>query len=216
MIGKLKGTVEQIDLESLILDVSGVGYLVYCTAKTLYLMQIGTNCTLHIETIVREDSIKLFGFTSSQEKDLFIVLQSVNGVGAKMSLNIIANISIDELYLAITTRDKTRLVSVPGVGSKIAERIIIELKGKKIFSNPLVNIAASTYNDSQDAISALISLGITRNDACLYVERILLNDPEAKIDDIIKKINEIQFFLSSTYLQLKVYHISNQTKIIFL
>jgi Holliday junction DNA helicase RuvA len=187
MIGKLKGLVEQIDLESVILDVSGVGYLVYCAAKTLHSLEIGANCTMYIETIVREDSIKLFGFASNQEKDLFIVLQSVNGVGAKMSLNIISHISIDELYLAITTRDKARLVSVPGVGNKIAERIIIELKGKKIFSNPLVNITDSTYNDSQDAIAALISLGITRNDACMYVEKILLNEPEAKIDDIIKQ-----------------------------
>ena len=150
-------------------------------------LQIGNAYSLYIETIVREDSIKLFGFTSIEEKELFVVLQSVNGVGAKMSLNIISNVGLNDLYQAIMSRDKSVLLGVSGVGNKIAERIIIELKGKKIFSNAIIGRQEGFSNDFQDAISALVALGIGRNQASSYVEKILLDAPEAKIDDIIKQ-----------------------------
>lgn len=187
MIGRLKGLVDHIDVESIILDVAGVGYLVYCSGKTLQNFQLGQNVVLYIETYVREDAIKLFGFSTSQDKEVFLLLQSVNGVGAKMSLNIMSQISLDQLNQAILTRNKELLTGVSGVGSKTAERIIIELKNKKIFQSAGFHTAIPYSNDMQDAISALISLGISRMEASLYVEQIVLQDPQMPINDIIKQ-----------------------------
>jgi Holliday junction DNA helicase RuvA len=188
MIGKLKGVVDSIDLDSAIIDLGGVGYLVYCSSKTLQVLQLGQVSSLYIETHVREDVIKLFGFATTQEKEIFLLLQSVNGVGAKMSLNIISQIDLGQLSQAILTRNKELLTSVSGVGTKTAERIIIELKNKKIFSsNVYASSAASYSNDMQDAIYALISLGLSKSEAGLYVEQAVLQDPNMQINDIIKQ-----------------------------
>jgi Holliday junction DNA helicase RuvA len=187
MIGKLKGIVDQIDLDSVLLDVNGVCYQVYCTVKTLQNLEIGKNSYLYIETYVREDSIKLFGFATIAEKEIFLLLQSVNGVGAKMSLGILSKMNIDDFHNAIATRNKDLLVTIPGVGAKTAERIIVELKNKKFFSTPSSYNQSIIPNDLQDAVSALMSLGLTRNEAVTYVDKVLANDPQAKIDDIIKQ-----------------------------
>jgi Holliday junction DNA helicase RuvA len=187
MIGKLKGVVEQVDSESAILDVSGVGYLVYCSGRTLQNLQLGQTANLYIETYVREDAIKLFGFATLQEKEIFLLLQSVNGVGAKMSLNIISQIDLEQLHQAILTRNKELLTGISGVGSKTAERIIIELKSKKIFAATSIFASQSYSSDMQDAIAALISLGISKAEATLHVEQIVLQDPQMQINDIIKQ-----------------------------
>jgi Holliday junction DNA helicase RuvA len=187
MIGKLKGVVEQVDSESAILDVSGVGYLVYCSGRTLQNLQLGQTASLYIETYVREDAIKLFGFATLQEKEIFLLLQSVNGVGAKMSLNIISQIDLEQLHQAILTRNKELLTGISGVGSKTAERIIIELKSKKIFAATSIFASQSYSSDMQDAIAALISLGISKAEATLHVEQIVLQDPQMQINDIIKQ-----------------------------
>ena len=189
MIGKLKGVVDSIDLDSAIIDVGGVGYLVYCSSKTLQVLQLSQTSSLYIETHVREDVIKLFGFATTQEKEIFLLLQSVNGVGAKMSLNIISQIDLGQLSQAILTRNKELLTSISGVGTKTAERIIIELKNKKIFSsNGFYASSADAYsNDMQDAIYALISLGLSKSEAGLYVEQAVLQDPNMQINDIIKQ-----------------------------
>jgi Holliday junction DNA helicase RuvA len=187
MIGKLKGLIEQIDLDSVIIDVGGVGYLVYCSSRTLQTLQLSQIVSLYIETYVREDAIKLFGFATLHEKEIFLLLQSVNGVGAKMSLNIISQIDLGQLGQAILTRNKEILTSISGVGAKTAERIIIELKNKKIFSSNS-SYSSSTYsNDMQDAISALISLGLAKSEAVSCVEQAAAQDPNMQINDIIKQ-----------------------------
>lgn len=187
MIGKLKGIVDQIDLDSVLLNVNGVCYQVYCIGKTLQDLEIGQNSSLYIETYVREDSIKLFGFATIHEKEIFLLLQSVNGVGAKMSLSILSKMNIDDFHNAIMTRNKDLLVTIPGVGAKTAERIIVELKNKKLFSTPSFYNQAIISSDFQDAVSALMALGLIRNEAAAYVDKVLENDPQAKINDIIKQ-----------------------------
>ena len=188
MIGKLKGCVDSIDSESVLLDVSGVGYLVYCSSKTLQILLPGASHSLYIETYVREDSIKLFGFLTLAEKELFLLLQSVNGVGAKMALGILSSLDLDQLRQAILDRDKSVLLSVSGIGPKIAERIIVELKNNKNLVTANFATATSFVSSKvNDAVMGLVFLGFTKSEAVACVEKVLATDSQMQIDDIIKQ-----------------------------
>jgi len=187
MIGKLKGVIEEIGSEFIILDVNGVGYQVYCSENILNTRQVGEVCSLHIQTYVREDAIVLFGFESHYQKDIFLLLRSVNGVGNKTALGILSKINLHELAAAISGGNQKLIASTPGIGNKTAERIILELKNHKIFAG-----AAYAYGDfdaskMQDAIFALVALGISKTQAASYVSQILAKNPDSQIDDIIRQ-----------------------------
>ena len=129
MIGKLRGVIDSYGEESVILDVNGVGYLVHCSARTLQaLPAAGEAATLSIETHVREDMIRLFGFQSDVEREWFRLLQTVQGVGAKVALAVLGTLKPADLATAIAMRDKAMVARTPGVGPKVAERIVTELK----------------------------------------------------------------------------------------
>lgn len=172
MIGKLKGIVDGYGEDYLILDVSGVGYVVHCSARTLQnLKERGGIITLIIETQVREDSIRLFGFDSEKERDWFRLLQSVQGVGARVALAILSIHTISELSSAIAFGDKPAIARSPGVGPKLAARIVAELKDKAplpdsidtSFEKLTSQIEPSKLPSAMhDAISALVNLGYTR------------------------------------------------------
>src|SRR6476620_9038152 len=131
MIGKLKGLIDSYGEDFVILDVGGVGYLVHCSARTLQALPAqGEAVTLSIETHVREDQIKLFGFTSDLEREWFRLLQTVQGVGTKVALAILSTLKPADLASAIALRDKAAITRTPGVGPKVAERIVTELKDK--------------------------------------------------------------------------------------
>src|SRR6185295_1734369 len=131
MIGKLKGIVDSYGEDYVILDVGGVGYQVHCSARTMHaLPSPGEAATLSIETYVREDQLKLFGFTSDIEREWFRLLQTVQGVGAKVALAVLGTHRPSELAEAIALRDKALVARAPGVGPKVAERIVTELKDK--------------------------------------------------------------------------------------
>src|SRR6185312_14545394 len=131
MIGKLKGVIDSYGEDSVILDVGGVGYLVHCSTRTLQeLPASGEPATLSIETYVREDQIKLFGFLTDVEREWFRLLQTVQGVGAKVALSVLGTLKPGELASAIAMRDKATVARSPGVGQKVAERIVTELKDK--------------------------------------------------------------------------------------
>src|SRR6476660_7342988 len=131
MIGKLKGVIDSYGEDFIILDVQGVGYLVHCSARTLQaLPSPGEAATLSIETHVREDQIKLFGFTSDIEREWFRLLQTVQGVGAKVAMSGLGTLKPSELASAVAMRDKAMVARTPGVGPKVAERIVTELKDK--------------------------------------------------------------------------------------
>src|SRR3954469_1760064 len=131
MIGKLKGIIDSYGEDSIILDVNGVGYLVHCSARTLQeLPGVGEPAVLAIETYVREDQIKLFGFMSDTEREWFRLLQTVQGVGAKVALSVLGTLRPSELGTAVAMRDKATVARTPGVGPKVAERIVTELKDK--------------------------------------------------------------------------------------
>ena len=128
MIGKLKGVIDSYGEDFIILDVNGVGYVVQCSVRTLQnLPRAGEAASLSIETQVREDAIRLFGFVSDSERDWFRLLQSVQGVGAKVALAILGVLSPSELATALGTQDKAMVGRAPGVGPKLAARIVSEL-----------------------------------------------------------------------------------------
>ena len=131
MIGKLSGVVDSLDEDGLILDVNGVGYLVAASARTLRaLPPVGQPAALLIETQVREDAIRLYGFLTAGERDWFRLLQSVQGVGAKVALGILGALTADALSAAIARQDKAMMARAPGVGPKLAARLVLELKDK--------------------------------------------------------------------------------------
>src|SRR5918995_5419199 len=131
MIGKLKGVIDSYGEDFIILDVHGVGYLVHCSARTLQgLPAPGEAVMLAIETYVREDQIRLFGFLSDAEREWFRLLQTVQGVGAKVALSVLSTFKPGDLASAIAMGDKATIKRTPGVGPKVAERIVIELKDK--------------------------------------------------------------------------------------
>ena len=169
MIGKLKGIIDSYGEDFIVLDVNGVGYLVQCSARTLQeLPGAGQPAALSIETHVREDQIRLFGFLTDVEREWFRLLQTVQGVGAKVALSVLGTLKPADLASAIAMRDKTTVARAPGVGPKVAERIVTELKDKApAFSNvdpALVHLAGSLDDHRAprpvtDAISALVNLG---------------------------------------------------------
>lgn len=178
MIGKLKGVVDSISEDHLILDVHGVGYLVHCSTRTLQRLPApGEAATLAIETYVREDMIRLYGFRSEAEREWFRLLQSVQGVGAKVALGILAVLEPSEVAQAVATGDKTAIARGPGVGPKLAARIVSELKDKAPASTPIdpglarVAETAGTGAPSAvaDAVSALVNLGYPQMQAAAAI-----------------------------------------------
>jgi len=169
MIGKLKGLIDSYGEDFVILDVGGVGYQVHCSARTLqHLPSPGEAAVLSIETYVREDQIKLFGFRTDQEREWFRLLQTVQGVGAKVALAVLGTLGPSDLANAIALRDKAAVARTPGVGPKVAERIVTELKDKApAYANvdPAVVHLAGALDEKRaprpiaDAVSALINLG---------------------------------------------------------
>jgi holliday junction DNA helicase RuvA len=169
MIGKLKGLIDSYGEDYVILDVQGVGYQVHCSARTLQaLPSAGEAAVLSIETYVREDQIKLFGFRTDVEREWFRLLQTVQGVGAKVTLAVLGTLGTVDLANAIALRDKAAVARTPGVGAKVAERIVTELKDRApAFSNvdPALVQLSGAMDDKRapqpvaDAISALVNLG---------------------------------------------------------
>jgi Holliday junction DNA helicase RuvA len=169
MIGKLKGIIDSHGEDFIVLDVGGVGYLVHCSARTLQsLPGTGQPATLSIETHVREDQIKLFGFLSDVEREWFRLLQTVQGVGAKVALSVLGTLKPADLASAIAMRDKAAIARTPGVGPKVAERIVTELKDKApayAALDPAVIRLSGAVEDKRapqplaDAVSALVNLG---------------------------------------------------------
>ena len=169
MIGKLTGTIDGMGEDFVILDVHGVGYLVHCSARTLQeLPAVGEAVVLAIETYVREDQIRLFGFLADIEREWFRLLQTVQGVGAKMALSVLGTLNHNELASAIAMRDKAMIARAPGVGPKVAERICNELRDKtpefSAVDRALVRLIGAVEEKSAprtvaDAVSALVNLG---------------------------------------------------------
>ncbi|HEX2018319.1 MAG TPA: Holliday junction branch migration protein RuvA [Aurantimonas sp.] len=176
MIGKLKGTIDEIGEDHVLIDVHGVGYVAFCGARTLSALGgVGEAAVLFIETYVREDMIRLYGFASETERGWFRLLQNVQGVGAKVALAVLGTLSTGDLANAVALQDKAMVARAPGVGPKVAARIVAELRDKA----PAFSGAADADSLSlkrglgegvapapiADAVSALVNLGYPRDQA---------------------------------------------------
>lgn len=197
MIGKLKGRIDSTDDDSLIIDVGGVGYHVFCAGRTIAALGIGTSAELIIETHVREDHIHLYGFANSIERDWFRLLCSVQGVGNKTGLAILSAYTPEQLSRAILAKDIAAFKAISGIGPKLAERIVVELKDKAaklpagvagVWSvesgkKERPNSKLQTPTTIEDATSALVNLGYTRSDA---YGAVMKHSEEKNLDQLIK------------------------------
>lgn len=166
MIAKIKGTLEHKVPGEVIIDVGGVGYHVLIPLSVFYrLPEVGAPVSLHIHTHLREDALQLFGFLEPEEKRVFLLLNSVAGIGPKLAVNILSGIPADELSRALKEGDQPRLVSIPGVGKKLAERMIVELRDK--FQALSAEAVARGDGSAlmRDAVSALVNLGYRQAEA---------------------------------------------------
>ncbi|OUS11732.1 Holliday junction DNA helicase RuvA [Rhodospirillales bacterium 47_12_T64] len=200
MIGKLTGKVDSTGDDWVMLDVGGVGYVAFCSSRTLSILPAeGEVTSLLIETHVREDHIHLFGFATLAEKEWYLLLGTVQGVGAKVGLAILSAISPDELSIAIAAQDKTTLTRASGVGPKLAIRIMNELKDKiaKLslgMSGQIVDtspegkgVSTPALAVSEDAVSALVNLGYRRSEAYSAVAKVSSEQGlDALLEDLIR------------------------------
>jgi Holliday junction DNA helicase RuvA len=201
MIGKLKGKIDSIFDDKLILDVAGVGYNIYSSSKTINFLRDkkGQEVVLLIETIVREDHIHLYGFLSDIEKIWFNELCKVSGVGNRVALKILGSLSIEDIVLALNSGDKVLFSKVPGIGPKLALRIVSELKDstKKIVGDFVISSRTSSLqaydkmnNDNQskilaDAISALENLGYKRAEIYSTINQQAVQNPDITLETLI-------------------------------
>lgn len=182
MIAYLRGRVAATTAETVIIDVNGVGYEAYCSGSAFAKIGNGDTAELYTYLQVREDGMMLFGFSSLKEKELFLKLISVSGVGPKMGIAILSVLSGEEVVSAVATADVKRLSAVKGLGKKTAEKIILELHGKisaaEVMSaggdSPVggAEVAESSLSAAdEDAVSALMGLGFTRSESVRAVKR---------------------------------------------
>lgn len=193
MIAKITGTIEHLYEDSLIVCTNGIGYQLLCPKAVLNSHVLGDVISLFVSAQIKEQQYVIyFGFASDTEKSIFGLLQSVNGVGAKMAMAMLSNFSPTEISFAITSQDKNLLTSIPGVGPKLADRIILELKNK-INAVGISGINATPNRQQSnavltDAALALSSLGINYAEAIERVRNIQnqLNNSALSIEDLIK------------------------------
>ena len=200
MIGKLTGIIDNIKNNQLLLDVNGVGYIVFASGRTLSKIGAkGDTCSVLIETNVREDHIHLYGFADAVEQEWFNILTKVQGVGAKVGLAILSVASPNDLSLAIAAQDKAVFTQADGVGPKLGTRIVTELKDKAgnidlspVTQSTLTTVSTNMANDEDDntheALSALVNLGYGRSEAMIAISRARSNLAEdADLGALIKQ-----------------------------
>jgi Holliday junction DNA helicase RuvA len=177
VIAQISGRLAQKLPGEVIVDVAGVGYQVFIPLTVFYrLPEVGQNILLQVHTHVREDALQLFGFHDPGEKQVFLLLTAVSGIGPRLALNILSGMPAAELARAIRDSEQLKLVSIPGVGRKLAERMIVELKDKFATLAPLSTESAEPQTASQlmqDAVSALINLGYKKPEAEKTVREVL-------------------------------------------
>lgn len=176
MIGKLSGTVDSIADDTVILDVNGVGYLVQCPSSSLSRLSPGAHASLMIEMKVSEDAIRLYGFATAEERAWFRLLQTVQSVGAKVALAVLSTLSLGELQRALALGDKAMIGRSPGVGPKLALRIVTELKDKAPAmmlrgDAPGAPVAIAPRGAAADAVAALLKLGYSDSVAAMSVAK---------------------------------------------
>jgi holliday junction DNA helicase RuvA len=187
VIARLTGVLEEKTPEQLIINVNGVGYQVFVSLQTFYrLPALHESVSLQIYTHLREDALLLYGFLEEKEKASFVLLRGVSGIGPRLALNILSGIPVDELENALRAGDVTRLVAVPGVGKKTAERLVVELREKVGAFDNGQNVVGGQAPISAEATSALVNLGYRQAEAEKAV-RAALQRGATSIADLIRE-----------------------------
>lgn len=200
MIAFLSGKLLEKHANTVIVDVGGVGYEVSIPLSTFYeLGEVGANVSLRIYTHVREDAIQLFGFKTNRERDLYLRLISVQGIGAKSGITMLSGMSADEIILAIRTDDLVRLTTIPGVGRKTAERLVIELRDKvgelsadgstALDGAPRTALPADAV--FEDALSALTNLGYQRAAAEKALQKAAQEGTEISVQRLLRRALQV-------------------------
>jgi len=191
MIASLTGMLTRKAPDYVIIDVSGVGYQVFVPLSTYYRMpDKGVATSLHIHTHLREDMLSLYGFAEQAEKDLFLILLGVSGIGPKLALTILSSLSAEEIAVAIQSSDDQKLNAIPGIGKKTAARLILELKDKvkHLVTGSVPDGRPQQANiNGDDAVSALMNLGYKRNLAEDAVQMVLRSHPELSVENLIRE-----------------------------
>lgn len=188
MYSFLTGTIDEKDENLLVVNVGGVGYEVYASSQTVNKVNVGEIATIYTYLHVREDAMMLFGFSSKDEKAIFLDLITVSGVGAKTAIQILSGCTVEELVNSITTGDVRTISSVKGIGKKTAERIVLELKNKfeelPLLSQVHTN-SSSKNSITDEAVILLTNMGLTRTEAVNLVKQVAT--PEDTIEEIVTK-----------------------------
>jgi Holliday junction DNA helicase RuvA len=191
MIALITGKIRRKAADYLIVDVSGVGYQVQVPLSTFCkIPEPGQDVTLHIHTHLREDSLTLFGFFSEGEKEMFLLLMSVSGIGPKLALAVLSSLAVHDLSCALLAGDDSALCAIPGIGKKTAARMVLELKDKIAAIMPASSETAgklTAFHGNEDAISALVNLGYKRPLAEEAVKKAGSQRPDMAIEELIRQ-----------------------------
>ena len=204
MIGRIKGQLIEKKRDSVVIDVHGIGYVVYVTEKTarsLNLDNQSRDISLYSELLVKEDLLQLVGFITQIEKDWFNILRSVQGIGPKVALTILNTLDTKELLQALRMKNELAFSSVSGIGSRMAQRLVVELSGRKdlmVLEDEEINEIRDNSNEQtiniikrkemqQDALSALQNLGFKTVEAQSTIDRILIEDDLVDASQLVKK-----------------------------
>jgi Holliday junction DNA helicase RuvA len=191
VIAQVTGEVRSISSDRVILEVAGIGYLISVTPDTSAAMTLGASLTLHTSMIVREDSMTLFGFLDQKSREAFELVQTVSGIGPRVALSILAHLTPESLAHAIATESIETLSSVPGIGKKGAQRILLELKGK-IVSTGSAPSPASTQPQWREQLSgALTSLGYSPRDADAVISIVAIDYANRGIDPALADLSDL-------------------------
>ncbi|MCD6561932.1 MAG: Holliday junction branch migration protein RuvA [Deltaproteobacteria bacterium] len=198
MIAFLRGSLFRKTTQSIIIDAGGIGYEVFIPLSTYYILpETEEKVSLHIYTHVRDDALLLFGFQTTLEKDLFLMLISVSGIGPKLALNILSGIGPQELIEAIASGDSVRMQAIPGIGKKTSERISLELKDRalKAIGDQEVSVPALAKGQENlimdDALSALINLGYSARSGTMAIKKVQSLRSDIRLEELIREALKI-------------------------
>ena len=192
MIAQLTGTIRSIHSDRIILEVAGVGYLVHVTPVAATTLTLGNSLTVHTSMVVREDSMTLYGFLDSSSRETFELVQTVSGIGPRVALSILAHLSPEQLADAVESESVTILSSVPGIGKKGAQRILLELKGKLSRSgSPGTPISSSQPIWREQLSGALISLGYSAREADSTISIVAIDYANRGLDPAHSDLSEL-------------------------
>ena len=194
MIGRLSGKISEIGIDYIVIDINGVGYIVFCSSKLISSYNIGDEVELITQTIVKENDISIFGFATNTDKEFFNHLLSIQGVGPKLAQTIIGSLNVSEIIQSVQTNDNITFTRISGVGPKLATRLVNELKNKKFISK-LQNIKLKPSVEKEDALnsqkildatSALTNLGYSGVQVNKVIHDILSVDKTISLEEVIR------------------------------